>query len=578
MGRERETEMNSNLSPWHRRVMPSVMPALALAWAVAVRADTFTQSARSVDRFQFVEVTLKLDRPVTGNPFTDAALEGEFNAGSSPHLKVDGFCDSDDGRVFRVRFLPQVAGRHSYRLSFHAGGHELTHRGEFNVREGRRRGVVRVDSEHPFHFVWSGTGEHFFYNSTTAYWLLGWQDDAVIRESMDRLVKLRVNRIRVALNGRTEDGLRWKEPMIVPDDAFRYRLEPWPAARPLDIRNPGYDVSRFNLAHFRKTERMLAHAWSRDLVVSLIFHLDGADAGVDPFGKAGMGGPDEQRYYRYCVARFGAFANVMWDLANEYRHFRDDAWAEKMGTFLRGCDPYGHVTSIHGHGDFRFRTSPWLDYAMFQNWDEHGAYDFLLKSRRDQLATGRPMPQVNEEYGYEDHYPYPWGEKRVWPARLAESRRRLAWEMTMAGAYQTTGERANVAGMGGWITGRGNSGMTMLAGYGRMRVFFERFAWWKLEPHPELVNGESMAVPVMEGGKPIAPALCLADPEQRYVLYLRQGGTASVQLGPGNYRVERFNPRTGAKAVLPVANGGATWTSPLMPDTEDWALLLERRD
>ena len=560
---------------WVRRWALWGVVALALYLSGVTRADVFKQSSLEVDRFEFVEVILKLDLPVVGNPFTEAVLEGEFHQGSSPSLKVDGFCDSDDGRVFRVRFLPQVAGKHSYSVRFHAGGRELTHSGEFNVRVGKRRGIVRVDQEHPFHFVWSGTGEHFFYNSTTAYWLLGWKDDTIIRECIERLADLKVNRIRVALNGRTENGLRWKEPMIVSDGAFQYRLEPWPAAHPSDVRAPGYDVTRFNLAHFRKAERMLMQARSHDMVVSLIFHLDGADVGVDPFGKSGMGGPDEKRYYRYCAARFGAFANVMWDLANEYRHFRDDAWAEEMGTFLRKCDPYGHLTSIHGHGDFRFRTAPWVDYAIFQSWDEHGAYDFLLKNSRDQLATGRPMPQVNEEYGYEDHYPYPWGEKRVWPARIAENRRRLAWEMTMAGAYQTTGERANVAGMGGWITGRGNSEMTMLTGYARMRSFFERFAWWKLEPHPELVSGGNQALQVTEGGGPIAPALCLAELGHRYILYLRQGGTVSVMLAPGNYRVERFNPRTGAKVLLPTVNSDTTWTSPLMPDTEDWVLLLE---
>jgi hypothetical protein len=568
--------LNRSSPQWCRRLFLSM--AIAMALAGLVRADTFTQSARSVARFEFVEVTLQLTQAVAGNPFTDAALEGEFTAGSGSHAKVDGFCDGDDGRTFRIRFLPQTAGKYSYKLTFRSGARELAHSGEFSVREGRRRGLVHVDPEHPFHFVWSGTGEHFFYNSTTAYWLLGWKDDAVIRESIDRLAKLQINRIRVALNGRTENGLRWKEPMIVSDESFQYRLEPWPAAHPLDIRNPGYDVSRFNLEHFRKTERMLAFAQSRNIAVSLIFHLDGADPGVEPFGKTGMGGPDEQRYYRYCVARFGAFANVMWDLANEYRHFRDDSWAEKMGLLVRECDPYGHLTSIHGHGDFRFRTAPWVDFAMFQSWDEHGAYDFLLKNRRDQWATGRLMPQVNEEYGYEDHYPYPWGDKRVWPARIAENRRKLAWEMTMAGGYQTTGERANIAGQGGWITGRGNSEMTMLVGYARMRGFFERFSWWKLEPHPELVSGESVALPVVEGGSPIAPALCLAEPGQRYVLYLRQGGTATLQLSPGHYRVELYNPRSGASVKLADAPGGSTWTSPRVKDTEDWVFLLERRD
>jgi Protein of unknown function (DUF4038)/Domain of unknown function (DUF5060) len=556
--------MTPSLGQRIRRAGPALWPALTCLSL----GDTFTQSARSVDRFELVEVALRLDRPPTGNPFIDATFEGEFRAAGGAPAKVDGFCDSDDGRVQRIRFMPEAAGEFTYKVSYRATGKTLEHEGRFRVNAGARRGVVQVDPEHPFHFLWSGTGEHYFYNSTTAYWLLGWKDDAVIREAIDRLAKLRVNRIRVALNGRTESGMRWKEPMIVANDAFQYRLEPWPSERPFDIANPGYDVSRFNPAHFRKAERMLAHAQSRDVVVSLIFHLDGADPGVDPFGKTGMGGPDERRYYRYCVARFGAFANVMWDLANEYRHFRDDAWAEKMGGLIRSCDPYRHLMSVHGHGDFRFRTASWADFAMYQSWDEHGAYDFLIRCRNEQLATGRPMPQVNEEYGYEDHYPYPWGEKRVWPARTAETRRRLAWEMTMAGASQTTGERANVAGMGGWITGRGDPEMTMLAGYGRMRAFFEQAEWWRLDPHPELVRPAGFG----------SAALCLAEPGRSYVVYLGQGGAASVDLAPGRYHVERFNPRTGASTALTEASGGATWTSPQMPDTEDWALRLAKID
>src|SRR6185503_16871714 len=125
--------------------------------------------------------------------------------------------------------------------------------------------------------------------------------------SIDRLTRLKVNRIRTALSARTTSGMRWKEPMVVSNDDFQFRLEPWPAARPLDIENPGYDVTRFNVDHFRKADRMLALARRRDMVVSLIFALDVKDRGVDPFGKA-MGNAEEQRYYRYCVARFGAFA------------------------------------------------------------------------------------------------------------------------------------------------------------------------------------------------------------------------------------------------------------------------------
>jgi hypothetical protein len=547
-----------------------------LTLAVYAAGVRFEQSAKTIDRFDFIEVTLIVSNPPAGNPFMDTEVTGEFAVESGAPVRVDGFCDSDDGSRFRIRFMPTQAGKHTYSVIYKRPDDQHRHAGSFTARAGRRKGIVRVDKEHPTHFVSEGTGEHFFYNSTTAYWLLAFKDEAVIRESIDRLARLKVNRIRTALSGRTTGGMRWKEPMIVSDDAFQFRLEPWPAARPLDIHNPGYDVTRFNLEHFRKAERMLAHARNRDLNVSLIFALDVADKGVDPFGvKASVGNADEQRYYRYCVARFAAFANVWWDLINEWNLCREEAWVGKMGPLVKEWDPYDHLASVHGTSRFPFAKQPWVDYVMFQSWDEYGAYDFMLKARQAQAAAGRPLPIINEEYGYEDHYPYPWGEKRIWPTRSAETRVRLAWEMTMAGGYQTTGERANIAGMGGWITGRGNDDMTMLEGYARLRAFFEKFEWWKLEPHPELVDGESKALPVVESGKPIAPALCLAQPGERYVIYLRQGGTATLKLAPGRYTVRRFNPRTAEyQKVAPAID--APWTAPAVPDTEPWVFILER--
>lgn len=548
-----------------------------LSLCPALAGVQFEQSAKSLDRFDFVEVTIKVTDPPSGNPFTDAEVTGEFGREGQVPVNVDGFCDSDDGSLFRIRFMPTQAGPHVYSVTYKRGRDEQMHSSSFVTRPGKRKGMVRVDKGHPTHFVWEGSGEHFFYNSTTAYWLLGFKDDAVIRDSIDRLARLKVNRIRSALSGRTASGMRWKEPMIVSDDLFQFRLEPWRTARPRDIQNPGYDVSRFNVDHFRKAERMLAHARKRDMIVSLIFALDVADKGVDPFGvKNSTAGEDEQRYYRYCIARFAAFANVWWDLINEWNLCRTESWVEKMGALVKQWDPYDHVTSVHGTSKFPFADQPWVDYVMFQSWDEHGAYDFMLKARQAQTAANRPLPIINEEYGYEDHYPYPWGEKRIWPARIAESRVRLAWEMTMAGGYQTTGERANVARMGGWITGRGNDEMTMLDGYARMRGFFEKFDWWKLEPHPELVTAESKALPVVESGKPFAAALCLAQLGGRYVIYLRQGGTATVQLAPGQYAVRRFNPRTAEYQNLPPATA-SPWTTPPVPDTEPWVFLVERR-
>ena len=115
----------------------------------------------------------------------------------------------------------------------------------------------------------------------------------------------------------------------------------------------------------------------------------------------------------------------------------------------------------------------------------------MLEEREIQKKTGRIIPQTNEEYGYEDHYPH-WapGHRRIRRRRCAAT----AWDIAMAGAYGTAGESARRGTNiwpdtgGGWINGRGDDTMIMLKGYAHMVDFFTSFEWWKTEPHDELVN------------------------------------------------------------------------------------------
>lgn len=446
----------------------------------------FSQSADAVDVYDFMEITINVEKPSAANPFTDVIVEGQFAPDGGKAIHVDGFCDSEDGSIFRIRFMPTQAGKYSYSVKYRQDSYEETHTGSFTAVDAQRRGIVRVDTEYPWHFLWEGTGEHYFWNGTTAYWMVGLNDELVF-QSLDRLADLKVNRVRAVIMGRVKDGKAWYED-VVPTDKFSFLLNPWKAERPDSVEDPGFDVTRFNVAHWQKYERLLQHARERNIVISVIFYVDGRRPGVDPFGKEKAGGEDEQRYYRYGVSRLAAYSNVMWDVTNEYRLFRDDAWAEKMGTFIRQKDPYDHLMSVHGHGDFRFRTSAWADFAMYQRWDEHGGYDYMLKNREEQAETGRIIPQVNEEYGYEDHYPAKWGEGRTAPARSADNRRRLAWGMYMAGGYQTAGERANTETGGGWINGRGDDSMIQFKGYGHIVDFFTSIPWWKLEPDNSIIQ------------------------------------------------------------------------------------------
>jgi hypothetical protein len=256
----------------------------------------------------------------------------------------------------------------------------------------------------------------------------------------------------------------------------------------------------------------------------------------------------------------------MWDVTNEYHLFRTERWVEERGRLLKRVDPYGHLTSVHGHADYKFRTSPWSDFALYQSWDEGGGHDFMLRMRQAQAATGRPMPQINEEYGYEDHYPTKWGGGRKAPARSADNRRRLAWGMYLAGGYQTTGERADRgtgAGAdvgGGWINGRGDRDMTMLSGYARIVDCFNRLEWWRMDPRDELVE---------------RPAYCLAEPGRQYLVYLPQGGRTAVTLKGGPFLASWFDPRTGKVEEIGTARA-PRWETPAREPGQDWALILRR--
>ena len=524
--------------------------------AAAPPGISFAQSAPTVETYDFVEVTANMTSPDVPNPFTDATFTGWFElADGTRRVSVDGFCDAADGSVYRIRFMPATPGEYRYSVAYHQGGFEKTSSGSFGAIDGHRRGPIRVDPQYPWHFIWEGTGEHYFFNGTTAYWLMGWKDERTIDYSIERLHRLKINRLRVTIAGRT--NLFYGEPVMV-EDNFTVYIAAWKAENAGDIYHPGFDYTRFELPYWQKFERALRFARDRDVIFSLV--LDMNDGRVHP----AAGSEDEHRFIRYAVDRFGAFSNITWDLGDDLDSYRNDEWTHATGTLIEQWDPYRHLATSHPvnpiHQD---RTSAWFGFTSFQEWSRT-QHAFMLDERRQQQQTGRIIPQTNEEYGYEDHYPL-WA--RGLGSESADTLRRTAWDIVMAGGYQTSGESARRGTNiwpdtgGGWMNGRGDDTMTMFLGYGHMVDFFTGFDWWKTEPHDELVDNGNY---------------CLAETGKIYAVYLPAAGKVTVKLEPGRYRASWFAALTGEKVALPDAEG-PLWTSPPAPDQNDWALLLLRQ-
>jgi len=517
---------------------------------------SFSKSTDSIEAYDYCEVTARVESPDAQNPFMDATLSGSFaKADGSKSLKVEGFCDSMDGTVFRIRFMPSDPGEYSYSLTYRQGAFEQTGTGKFKATESHRRGLLRVDPKYPWHFIWEGTGEHYFFNGTTAFWLMGWREERIINQSIERLKQRKINRIRVLLAGAA--NIFWGEPAMT-GNGFTMSLRPWVAEAPESYDHPKIDFARFNVAYWQKWERMLRFAWDRDIIISVILDISTHHAQAVAFSE------DERRYFRYAATRLGAFSNVTWDLGDDLDTFRDEKWAHEMGAFLLESDSYKHLASSHPtHREPQDRASTWFGFTSIQDWSRT-QHALMLDERRIQLATGRIIPQANEEYGYEDHYPH-WAPQP--DGDSAETLRRVAWDIAMAGAYGTAGETVR-RGVnvwpdmgGGWINGRGDDTMVMLKGYEHMVDFFTSFEWWKTEPHDEFVNNG---------------AYCLAKPGEIYAVYLPKQGTVAVKLESGEYEANWFIPFTGETIPLPKVKG-PEWTSPKSPAWLDCALLLKKK-
>jgi hypothetical protein len=102
------------------RVFLFALAVLSPSILLAVPADvSFTKPAAQVARFDFVEISATVSAPDATNPFEDASLSGSLEtADGSHHWAVDGFWDSSDGALFRIRFMASLAGDYKYSVTY----------------------------------------------------------------------------------------------------------------------------------------------------------------------------------------------------------------------------------------------------------------------------------------------------------------------------------------------------------------------------------------------------------------------------------------------------------------------------
>ena len=243
-------------------------------------------------------------------------------------------------------------------------------------------------------------------------------------------------------------------------------------------------------------------------------------------------------FFRWIVARYAAYPNVVWDFFSKEAHNEKDL-DYKLGRlrFLRASDPYHHLMTNHDDDDNN-------DRGVFDTLNDFRTDQQHSKLRETILAQRqrRPWPVANAEFGYEQG---PGGpeDKTYDSTHTPDELVRRAWEISMAGgytAYYSPSPR-------GTCCGRTTPRRATLTS-GTCTSSLDPRAIGRWSPAENLAR---------EGWT-------LANPGREYIVFLQKAGPLTLSpAGPlPSMKAEWFNPLTAEREPAGLIKAGTTLRPP----------------
>jgi len=178
-----------------------------------------------------------------------------------------------------------------------------------------------------------------------------------------------------------------------------------------------FDYTRPNVAHFRRFDERIGQLMEMGIEADMILMHP-----YDRWGMNEMSAAACDAYLKYVVARYGAFRNVWWSLANEYDIIPTktaEDW-ERYGTLIARNDPYHHMCSVHNCIEYYDFTRPWVTHLSLQRTDFYRTTEYT-----DEFMEKYGKPAVWDEICYEGNISLGWGNitgqelvRRFWEAFL----------------------------------------------------------------------------------------------------------------------------------------------------------------
>lgn len=385
---------------------------------------------QKVEKWGIFELTLKGSD--AGNPFVGIRFTATFKHGDKTY-EPEGFYDGDG--LFKVRFMPDEEGEWTYTTS--------SNRQELNNKSGSficiapsatNHGPVRVRDTYNFAYA---DGTPFYPFGTTIYeW--AFQSQQKQAQTIETLKTSPFNKARM---------------LAVPPYSKEYvegpgKLDVFPF---VGNSKENWDFSRFNPEYFHRLEKNIAALRDIGVQADLILFrpYDKGKWGFDMMDNA-----TNERFLHYIIARFAAYRNIWWSMANEnsfIKHLTDKDW-DNYFQLVQKYDPYGHLRSIHNAGRIYDYSKPWVTHVSLQYYNSVRVFG-VSPLLRDIYRK----PIVYDEINYEGNISKRWGQL------TGEEMTYRFWIAYIGGAYATHGEATER----GWISGGGK-----LTGTSPQRIAF----------------------------------------------------------------------------------------------------------
>lgn len=365
---------------------------------LSLMSHTEAFSQQLVEKWKIHEVTLK--GPGKGNPYVETELYGYFYQAADT-LLVKGFYDGSG--LYRIRFSPPKEGEwHYYTVSNQRSLNRK--RGSITCITPRNGNHGPVEISNPFSFAYADGTPYFPFATTLYAW--AHQPDSLIQHTLNTLSEGYFNKARMCVFPKS---YWWNqgEPELYPFEGDQ---------------ESGWNFSRFNPRFFQNLEKHIQQLDLLGIETDLIlFHP------YDRWGFSKMDSISNYRYMDYVIARFSAYKNVWWSLANEFdfiEGFAKKDWDDLI-TYLAENDPYSRLRSIHNGVAMYDHSNPLISHVSLQTMD-------VSSISRSRETFQKPV--IVDECGYEGNVPWFWGQ--LTPEALVSR----FWEGVTQGGYVSHGE------------------------------------------------------------------------------------------------------------------------------------------